>query len=249
MRSEKLSALGALVAGIAHELNTPIGNSLTVASTLESHTQAFVDSISKGLTRSRLENFVNTNLQGTEILMRSLQHAAELIASFKQVAVDQTSANRRSFDLRTTIAEILMTLGPTLRKSSHKVEPHIPPDILMDSYPGPLGQIITNLVHNALLHAFEGRNNGLITIVADTESTMDGWVEITVRDNGAGIPAEHLGKVFDPFFTTKFGKGGSGLGLNIVYNLATTILGGRVRVESTLGQGTCFVLELPLSME
>ncbi|MBK7001295.1 MAG: HAMP domain-containing protein [Rhodoferax sp.] len=252
VRSEKLSALGALVAGIAHELNTPIGNSLTVASTLESHTQAFVDSISKGLTRSRLENFVNANLQGTEILMRSLQHAAELITSFKQVAVDQTSANRRSFDLRTTIAEILMTLGPTLRKSSHKVEHQIPPDILMTSYPGPLGQIITNLVHNALLHAFEGRINGLITIVATTTNPSpgtDGWVEITVRDNGAGIPAEHLSKVFDPFFTTKFGKGGSGLGLNIVYNLATTILGGRVRVESTLGQGTCFVLELPLLME
>lgn len=249
VRSEKLSALGALVAGVAHELNTPIGNSLTVASTLEAHTQAFVDGISKGLTRSRLENFVQTNLQGTEILVRSLQHAAELIASFKQVAVDQTSANRRSFDLRTTIAEILMTLGPTLRKSSHKVEHQIPPDILMTSYPGPLGQIITNLVHNALLHAFEGRDNGQITIVANTSSTTDGWVEITVRDNGAGIPAEHLGKVFDPFFTTKFGKGGSGLGLNIVYNLATTILGGRVRVESTLGQGTCFVLELPLLME
>lgn len=247
VRSEKLSALGALVAGIAHELNTPIGNSLTVASTLESHTQEFVDSISKGLTRSRLENFVHTNLQGTEILMRSLHHAAELIASFKQVAVDQTSANRRSFDLRTTIAEILMTLGPTLRKSSHKVEHQIPPDILMHSYPGPLGQIITNLVNNALLHAFEGRNNGLITIVAKTRT--GGWVEITVRDDGAGIPVEHLSKVFDPFFTTKFGKGGSGLGLNIVYNLATTILGGRVRVESTLGQGTCFVLELPLSME
>ncbi|MBK7006258.1 MAG: HAMP domain-containing protein [Burkholderiales bacterium] len=246
VRSEKLSALGALVAGIAHELNTPIGNSLTVASTLQDHTRRFTAEAEKGITRSRLNDFVRNTTQGAEILMSSLQHAASLVASFKQVAVDQTSVNRRRFGLHATVAEILMTLGPTLRKTSHTVQTQIPADIVLDSFPGPFGQIVTNLVQNALIHAFEGQDNGLITIAARRKG--DDWVEITVQDNGRGIPPEHLGRIFDPFFTTKFGKGGSGLGLNIVYNLASTALGGRIRVDSPPGQGACFTLELPLNL-
>ena len=246
VRSEKLSALGALVAGIAHELNTPIGNSLTVASTLQAHARRFTLEAEKGITRTRLQEFVLSNTQGAEILMSSLQHAADLVASFKQVAVDQTSANRRRFGLQATVAEILMTLGPTLRKTSHTVQTQIPADIVMDSFPGPLGQILTNLVQNALIHAFEGQENGVITISA-RRSDGDG-VEIAVQDNGRGISPEHMGRIFDPFFTTKFGKGGSGLGLNIVYNLATTTLGGRIRVESEPGKGACFTLDLPLNL-
>ncbi|MBK9348061.1 MAG: HAMP domain-containing protein [Burkholderiales bacterium] len=246
VRSEKLSALGALVAGIAHELNTPIGNSLTVASTLQDHTRRFTAEAEKGITRSRLNDFVRNTTQGAEILMSSLQHAASLVASFKQVAVDQTSVNRRRFGLHATVAEILMTLGPTLRKTSHTVQTQIPADIVLDSFPGPFGQIVTNLVQNALIHAFEGQDNGLITIAARRKG--DDWVEITVQDNGRGIPPEHLGRIFDPFFTTKFGKGGSGLGLNIVYNLASTALGGRIRVGSPPGQGACFTLDLPLNL-
>lgn len=246
VRSEKLSALGALVAGIAHELNTPIGNSLTVASTLQAHARRFTQEAEKGITRTRLQEFVLSNTQGAEILMSSLQHAADLVASFKQVAVDQTSANRRRFGLHATVAEILMTLGPTLRKTSHTVQTQIPADIVMDSFPGPLGQILTNLVQNALIHAFEGQENGVITISA-RRSDGDG-VEIAVQDNGRGISPEHMGRIFDPFFTTKFGKGGSGLGLNIVYNLATTTLGGRIRVESEPGKGACFTLDLPLNL-
>jgi len=246
VRSEKLSALGALVAGIAHELNTPIGNSLTVASTLQDHTRRFTAEAEKGITRSRLNDFVRNTTQGAEILMSSLQHAASLVASFKQVAVDQTSVNRRRFGLQATVAEILMTLGPTLRKTSHTVQTQIPADIVLDSFPGPFGQIVTNLVQNALIHAFEGQDNGLITIAARRKG--DDWVEITVQDNGRGIPPEHLGRIFDPFFTTKFGKGGSGLGLNIVYNLASTALGGRIRVDSPPGQGACFTLDLPLNL-
>ena len=244
VRSEKMSALGARVAGIAHELNTPIGNSLTVASTLQDHSTAFAVEMSKGLTRSKLEEFVQSNQQGTGILMRSLHHAAELVSSFKQVAVDQTSVNRRIFRLKETLHEILLTLGPSLRKTTHLVDCQVPEEILLDSYPGPLGQIMTNLINNALLHAFEGRQNGKITITVTPAQA--GWIDIAVRDDGLGIAQSHLDKVFDPFFTTKLGKGGSGLGLNIVYNLVTTTLGGRIRVASNLGEGACFTLTLPV---
>lgn len=247
VRSEKLSALGALVAGIAHELNTPIGNSLTVASTLRDHARQFSRDLAQGLTRARLENYVTNTREGADILMSSLHHAGDLVTSFKQVAVDQISENRRPFGLAATLGEILTTLGPSLRKTSHTVQSDIPADIVLDSYPGPLGQIVSNLVNNAVLHGFDGREGGRITIGAQL---MDHErVEIAVSDDGLGIHPDHLPKVFDPFFTTRFGKGGSGLGLNIVYKLATTTLGGRIRVESQLGQGTRFVLEIPLRPE
>ena len=244
VRSEKMSALGALVAGIAHELNTPIGNSLTVASTLQDHGNAFAAEMSKGLTRSKLDEFVQSSQQGTNILMRSLHHAAELVSSFKQVAVDQTSVNRRVFRLKETLNEILLTLGPTLRKTTHVVTCVVPEDIALDSYPGPLGQVVTNLINNALLHAFDGRQHGKIVITATVN--QPGWVDIAVSDDGCGIALAHLDKVFDPFFTTKLGTGGSGLGLNIVYNLVTTSLGGRIQVMSPPGAGACFTLTLPL---
>jgi PAS domain S-box-containing protein len=244
VRAEKMSALGSLVAGIAHELNTPIGNSLTVASTLQDHTNTFAADMAKGLTRSRLDEFVGSIRQGAGILMRGLHQAAELVASFKQVAVDQTSLNRRRFGLNDMVHEILLTLGPSLRKTTHTVQHLVPDDITLESYPGPLGQVITNLVNNAVIHAFDGRENGNITITAEMKDPA--WVELTVADDGAGIAAAHIAKVFDPFFTTKLGQGGSGLGLNIVYNLITKSLGGTVRVVSEPGKGAAFILLLPL---
>ena len=244
VRTEKLSALGALVAGIAHELNTPIGNCLMVASTLNEHAQEFTTAMARGLTRSRLEEYVGNTRLGSEILMRNLQLAVELVSSFKQVAVDQTSLKRRVFGLQETVNEILLTLGPVLRKSAHRVESDIPAGITLDSYPGPLGQILTNLVNNALFHAFDGRSSSVIQLSATKLGSAH--VEISVSDNGCGIAASHLGKVFDPFFTTKLGKGGSGLGLHIVYNLTTASLGGTIRVDSVLGEGTRFTLTLPL---
>jgi signal transduction histidine kinase len=247
VRSEKLSALGALVAGIAHELNTPIGNSLTVASTLRDHAKQFSRELAQGLTRARLESYVTDTREGAEILMSSLHHAGDLVTSFKQVTVDQISANRRPFGLAATMGEILTTLGPSLRKTSHTVVCDIPPGIVLDSYPGPLGQIVSNLVNNAVLHGFDGREGGRITIAA--RALEDERVEITVSDDGLGISADNVPKVFDPFFTTRFGKGGSGLGLNIVYKLATTTLGGRIRVESEVGHGTRFILQIPLRPE
>ncbi len=244
VRSEKLSALGALVAGVAHELNTPIGNSLTVASTMLDQTREFRQGMASGLTRSRLENYVANTNEGTGILMRSLRHAADLVASFKQVAVDQTSVNRRRFDLHDTVEEILLTLGPSIRKTQHTVHSHIAPHLSMESYPGPLGQVLTNLINNAMVHAFEGIAHGAITISAQLQGAQH--VKIMVQDNGVGIPAAHLERVFDPFFTTKLGRGGSGLGLNIVYNLVREALGGTVTVASEPGRGACFTLVLPL---
>lgn len=242
-RSEKMSSLGSLVAGIAHELNTPIGNSLTVASTLQHHTETFASNIDKGMTRSQLHEFVSSTRQGADILMRGLQQAAELVASFKQVAVDQTSEKRRVFSLSDTVGEILMTLGPTLRKSKHRVECAIAAEIQMDSFPGALTQIISNLINNALLHAFVDCEQGTIKITAQLHANH---VQLCVLDDGIGIPKENLQRVFEPFFTTRLGQGGSGLGLNIVYNLVQDVLGGSIEVSSIPGQGACFTVNLPL---
>ena len=243
VRTEKMSALGSLVAGVSHELNTPIGNSLTVASTLEANVDTFQAGIAGGLTRTKLDMFMEQTRTGAKILMRSLTHAANLVASFKQVAADQTSEHRRVFTLSECTDELLLVHGPTLRKTSHTVISHVPEGIHMDSFPGPLGQVLTNLINNAIIHAFEGIAAGEIVIEATPEG--GGWVTIRVRDNGRGIPAEHVKHVFDPFFTTKLGQGGSGLGLSIVYNIVTSLLGGEIVVTSTPGEGTCFTLRIP----
>lgn len=243
VRTEKLSALGSLVAGIAHELNTPIGNSLTVASTLQDQTADFADHMTKGLTKSRLEQFVNNTREGATILMSGLRQAAELVSSFKQVAVDQSSVNRRVFRLSETVHEILLTLGPGLRKTRHTVHSAVPEEVFLESYPGPFGQVLTNLINNAVLHAFGEDRAG--NIFLEARALDEGWIEFTVRDDGNGIPAANIARVFDPFFTTKLGQGGSGLGLNIVYNLVTKTLGGHISVDSPPGKGACFTLKLP----
>ena len=245
VRSEKLAALGSLVAGIAHELNTPIGNSLMVASTLADQTRALNKQYAgNGIKRSTLENYIGDAGKAGEILVRNLYRAANLVTSFKQVAMDQTSSQRRMFSLAETISEIMLTLSPTLKKTTFIVNQNIPADLLLDSYPGPLGQVLTNLLNNALLHAFDDRDNGSIQIEA--QPSEEGWVELRIRDDGVGIPANNLNRIFDPFFTTKLGAGGSGLGLNITHNIVTGVLGGRIRVQSEVGVGTTFIISLPL---
>jgi signal transduction histidine kinase len=176
--------------------------------------------------------------------MHSLQRAASLVMSFKQVAVDQTSENRRTFDVLDTVKEILMTLGPGLRKTTHRVELDVPADITMDSYPGPFGQIITNLINNALVHGLRDETAGVITLRVHREGSSR--VIVMVSDSGCGIPPQNIERVFDPFFTTRLGQGGSGLGLNIVYNLVTKTLGGQIHVSSPPGSGAIFTLTLPL---
>jgi PAS domain S-box-containing protein len=245
VRSEKLAALGSLVAGIAHELNTPIGNSLMVASTLVDQTRSLSQNYQANtLKRTMLENYIGDSGTAGDILVRNLQRAANLVTGFKQVAVDQTSSQRRKFSVAEVVSEIMLTLWPSLKKTSFIVKQHIPDSLVMDSYPGPLGQVITNLVNNALLHGFEGRQSGTVSIGA--EESADGCLELTVKDDGVGIPAANLNRIFDPFFTTKLGAGGSGLGLNITHNIVTGILGGRIRVQSEVGAGTLFILTLPL---
>lgn len=244
VRAEKMAALGALVAGVAHELNTPIGNSLTVASTLQDQVRSFVSDMEHGLTRSRLDAFIQTSKEGTDILMRSMRIAANLVSSFKQVAVDQSSENRRTFKLDATIDEILLTLRPSLRRTSHRLLSQLAPGITLESYPGPLGQVLSNLINNALIHGFEDRERGTIRVEATLQDEKH--IKIVVSDDGVGIPKKNLVRVFDPFFTTKLGRGGSGLGLNIVYNLVENILGGSISVESEVGQGACFTIILPL---
>ena len=244
VRSEKLASLGAMVAGVAHELNTPIGNSLMAATTLVDHNEDFQRVLASGkLRKSTLEQFGRDAAIACDIVVRNLGRAGELVASFKQVAVDQASSQRRRFNLQDVVAEILLTLGPTLRKSPFVVLAEIPDELLFDSYPGPLGQILTNLINNALVHAFEGREGGRIRIFA--HSLNSSQVNFGVEDNGVGIAEANLPHIFDPFFTTKLGIGGSGLGLNIVHNVVTGTLGGRVEVK-TSPQGTCFILTLPV---
>jgi signal transduction histidine kinase len=196
------------------------------------------------LRRSMLEQFVADSQTACDILNRNLQRASELISSFKQVAVDQTSANRRNFHLVEVVNEIIITLGPSLKKTPFAVQCTIDDSLWLDSFPGALGQVLVNLINNAILHAFAGRDHGLISISA--HSPQPDWIELTLTDNGCGISDENLPKIFDPFFTTKLGQGGSGLGLNIVHSLMYGILGGSIQVTSQRNWGTRFCLQLPV---
>lgn len=246
VQTEKMAALGSLVAGVAHELNTPIGTSVTVASTLREQTQHMLQDVQSGnLRRSLFEQYLANAAKGTDMLLRALGRASELINSFKQVAVDQASNRIRHFDLRRHLTkEVLVTLEPQYKQSPYKLELALSSGIEMDSCPGPLGQVISHFFTNALTHAFEGRAHGVMrlgTRMADADH-----VEITFSDDGVGIPAENQKRVFDPFFTTRLGQGGSGLGMNIVYNLVTGVLGGQIQIDSTEGAGTTLTVVLPL---
>ncbi len=243
-RSERLAALGALVAGVAHELNTPIGNSVTVASTLLDLSVSFNTLIGRGMTRSQLLGFMEQTRQASEMLLRNLNRAAELIGSFKQVAVDRTSARRRIFSMDEVVGETVLLMYNTMKRTKHTIKTHIAPGLEVNSYPGPLGQILINLCNNALLHGFEDVEQG--TIFIDASLQVGNRVKLVIADNGCGIAQANIGRIFDPFFTTKLGHGGSGLGLSIVYNLVTAVLGGSINVESTHGHGTKFVLVLPM---
>ena len=243
VHAEKLASLGALVAGVAHELGTPIGNCLTVASSLGQQASEFAAKAKSGLRRSDLDGFVQTSLQATELLMKSMQRANQLVAGFKQVAVDQSSEQRRSFDLATTVGEVTAMLQPTLRKMPWQLSLDIPAGITLDSDPGPLDQVIANLINNAAAHAFEGREQGSIGITAHVEGSL---VIIEVADDGIGMSSAIRARAFDPFFTTKLGKGGSGLGMHLVFNIVTGILGGSIELNTAPGAGCRVILRIPL---
>lgn len=242
---EKLAALGALVAGVAHELNTPIGNSLLTATTLQENTNVLQAAVASGtLRRSTLADYIASCHEGLELVTRGLRSAGELVQSFKQVAVDRATEQRRSFELLRTSQEVVATLQRGIHVAGHRLHIDIPAGIVLDGYPGPYGQVLTNLINNALLHAFGARTGGSMRLQA--QPLRNTHVEIRFSDDGDGIAAENLTRIFDPFFTTKLGQGGSGLGMSISYNIVTSLFGGELDVSSTPGQGTCFTLRLPL---
>jgi len=243
VEQEKLAALGGLVAGVAHEVNTPVGVATTSASALEHAAQQFRQQVERGeLTRRQLGVFLHDVEEGVGLILRNLRRAAGLVASFKQVAVDQSSQERRRFDLRGFFDEVVLSLG-SLYKRRAEVVVECPEGIEMDSYPGPLFQVLSNLIGNAVMHAFTDESIGRIRIAA--RAANGDQVVIDFEDNGAGMTSEVAAHAFDPFFTTRRGQGGSGLGLHIVYNLVTGALGGRITLRSSPGAGSCFHIELP----
>lgn len=245
---EKLAALGALVAGVAHELNTPIGNCLLVASTLQDNTTDLLSKLNQqNLRRSDLVAFCEDAKTSSEIMMRGLSSAATLVSSFKQVAVDRTSEQRRPFELHQVLHDIIATLNIRIGHAGHTILSDVPLMIRMDSYPGSIGQVITNLIENSILHGFDHGKPGIMRLA--TSQPDPHRVLIHFSDNGVGIAEENLKRIFDPFFTTKLGQGGSGLGLNICYNIVTSILQGQLTVKSKLGEGSTFYLDLPLVVQ
>lgn len=249
VQSEKLAALGALVAGIAHEINTPIGSALTAATAFGERARAFgAIAVSDRIRRSDIDRFVASALEASDFMHVNIHRASELIGSFKQIAVDQTNDARRRFALDRCLEDVLLSLQPRLRKAGVATSVDCPADVELDSYPGAVAQVLTNLVMNALDHAFGTRGSGRIAIaVTHRDATVQepAGLEMTVADDGCGIPPELRTRVFDPFFTTRRGRGGTGLGLHIVYNLICQRLGGAIRVEEADGGGTRFVLFIP----
>ena len=243
VRAEKMAALGSLVAGVSHELNTPIGNIVMVASTQQERVAHFAEETAANrLTRKGLDEFLAQSREGADLIFNNATRAAALIQSFKQVAVDQTSERLRSFDLATQIGEVLSVTSPLFSKRNVAIRRNLMGGILMNTYPGPLGQVLTNLLANAVTHGFEQQPAGIITVSCHERK---GWAVIEVEDNGCGMEPEVLGKIFNPFFTTKLGRGGTGLGLHISHNIVYGPLRGRMQVQSTVGQGTKFTIELP----
>ncbi|MEA2832610.1 MAG: hypothetical protein QOG66_812 [Methylobacteriaceae bacterium] len=244
IEAEKLAALGGLVAGVAHEVNNPVGISLTVASSLARRCEVFADELARGdLKRSRLTEFIQGSRDAATQLVSNLQRAGELIQSFKQVAVDRSHIERRVFDLKELTEQVIASLRPGLNKSRVKLALTCEAGIRMDSYPGPYGQVVTNIVLNAVAHAFEPGQSGAIEIHANAEDADQ--VAIVFSDSGRGMAPDVRRRAFEPFFTTRRSQGGTGLGLHIVHNIVTGRLGGRISVTSESGHGASFRVVIP----
>ncbi len=245
VQAEKMASLGELVAGVAHEINTPIGVSLSAASYLSEQIEQFDRTVAlQQVRKTDLTAMVQNTREASGIILRNMERAAELVRSFKQVAADQTSESRRSFDLAEAIQDILFSLGPSFKHSNVRLQHRVQEGVAMDCFPGALAQIISNLVLNSLLHAYEQGNEGAIDVAADQNVSGD-EVIISVSDDGKGIAPHNLSRIFDPFFTTRRNQGGTGLGLHIVHNLVHGSLCGTIRVNSVLGKGTRFEVRIP----
>jgi signal transduction histidine kinase len=244
VRAEKLASLGQLVAGVAHEINTPLGIALTTGTIMSDEARSFRTGLAAGtLSRSRLNHFVDRVEEGATLLCTNLTRAADLVQGFKQVAVDRVSDESRTVELGTWLDDLLASLRPMLRKGGHTVERICPAGLVIDTNPGVLAQILTNLIANAVVHGFRAGQAGRITV--DVSDREGGLVRMAVRDDGQGIPPEHLDRIFDPFFTTARSAGSTGLGMHIVHNLVTAKLGGRIALTSEPGRGTTVQVDFP----
>lgn len=244
VQTEKLASLGALVGGVAHEINTPVGIALSCASHLDDSTKAIralFEADDVGV--DDFERYMDTAADTAKLIVANCERAADLIRSFKQVAVDRTSSERRVFRLADTITETVTSLRPNLRQGGHEIEIACPADLEVDGYPGVISQILTNFVMNSLTHGYADGRRGRLHVEA--ERGENDHVRLRYRDDGQGISEEYRNRVFDPFFTTRRGSGGSGLGLHIVFNLVTGPLGGSVVLENTPSAGASFLLEFP----
>ncbi|MEI8395205.1 MAG: HAMP domain-containing sensor histidine kinase [Rhodospirillaceae bacterium] len=244
VQSEKLASLGRLVAGVAHEINTPLGISITTASLFADWVESLAADFSAGrLRRSDMVSYIADVREGCTLLRMNLERAADLVKSFKQVAADQTSDSHRRFELSDLLSDIVISLGPVWRKAGHRVKIECPETIVLDGHPGVISQILTNLITNSVIHGFEPGQKGTLTVTAGL--CAGEGVELTYSDNGKGIPGELRDKVFDPFFTTKRNSGSTGLGMYIIYNLITGKLGGNISLNSEPGYGVRFVMRFP----
>lgn len=247
IHSAKMAALGDLVAGVAHEVNTPIGVCVTASSFLAERTRQLRDLYEKGeMKRSDLEKYLTLAEESSASVLTNLERAAELVQSFKKVAADQSSEEKRSFELRSYLEQILVSLRPQFKRTPHTVHMECPEGLTLDSYPGAIMQIVTNLIMNSLIHGFADGLPGEIFI--NVESVADA-VALSYRDTGVGMDKEQKDRIYDPFYTTKRGSGGTGLGMNIVYNLVTQTLKGTILLETSPGQGAIFLLTLPRDPE
>lgn len=246
VESEKLAALGGLVAGVAHEINTPVGIAITAVSHLQEEQNITAARLRDGaLKKSQLESFIATAGESCRITLINLQRAAELVRSFKLVSSDQTHQECRRFELCAYLNEVLVSLRPKLKHSNYQLLLDCANETAMHSYPGALAQVITNLLDNALIHAFADSQSGHMTL---TISQHHQHARIEFADDGIGMDSETCARVFEPFFTRNREQGGTGLGLHIVYNLVNGKLNGRIHCESTLGKGTRFLIDLPTTL-
>ncbi|NCD24811.1 MAG: response regulator [Deltaproteobacteria bacterium] len=243
IHSAKMAALGDLVAGVAHEVNTPIGVSITAASFLVERTKLLRDLYTKGeMKRSDLEKYLAVADESSASILTNLERAAELVQSFKKVAADQTSEEKRVFEMKGYLDQILVSLRPQFKRTPHKVTVTCPQNLVLNSYPGAVMQILTNLLMNSLIHGFADGRAGEIDILV--EEAGDNIV-LSYRDSGVGMNKEQRERIYDPFYTTRRGGGGTGLGMNIAYNLITQTLKGAVVLDTAPGTGVFFVITIP----
>ena len=243
VESERMASLGGLVAGIAHDVNTPLGVSVTAASFLQERLNNLkTDFEDKSLTSKNMASFIDEAEQTALLLLSNLERASDLIASFKQVAVDQTSETEREFVLGDYINEIIQSLKPSFKHTEHQINVSCPDNLVVTCAPGAIAQIVTNMVVNSITHGFEGKAAG--SVILDVKEDGNNVV-IHYQDDGKGLSEEELSKLFDAFFTTKRGEGGSGLGTHIMYNLVTQSLHGHIEADSTLGNGLQYTIRFP----